>query len=212
MLNYGILLREREGDFQKSADVFARGSRVFPDYTAFLKERAGSLLVMQDYESMFAVAQAMAKYPDRQYEALVYSGIYYNDKGLTDAALNAFSKAIEVNPRSYATRFNRATIYKQLKNWDAMGADLSEAIRLNRDYADAYAERGNLYAHLGHLDEALSDYGKYVSLRPEDASGFYYRGQVLCLLGRKVEGSNDLHKAVEMGFPDARAKRRQLSN
>lgn len=212
MLNYGILLRERDRDIQKSVEVFAQGSRAFPDYTAFLRERAGSFFVMQEYDSMYAVAQAMAKYPDRQYEALVYSGIYYNHKGLTDAALSAFSRAIELNPRSYSTRFNRATVYKQLKNWDGMVADLSEAIRLNPDYADAYAERGKLYAHLGHLDEALSDYGKYVSLRPEDPSGFHYRGQVLCLLGRKVAGENDLHKAAEMGFPEAGAKRGQLTN
>jgi tetratricopeptide (TPR) repeat protein len=212
MLNYGILLREREKDFQKSVEVLTKGSQAYPDSTAFLNEKAGSFFALQKYDSMYATAQRMAQYPDRKYEALVYTGIYYNEKGFTDSALNAFSKAIEMNPRRYATYYNRAKIYRQLKNWDAMVADLNEAIRLKPDYAEAYSERGNLYGNFGQFDKALNDYDKYVNLRPDDATGYFYRGQAFALLGKKVEGCNDLRKAVEMGLPEAKAKYGQLCN
>lgn len=212
MLNYGILLREREKDFQKSVEVLTKGSQAYPDSTAFLNEKAGSFFALQKYDSMFATAQQMLKYADRKYEALVYTGIYYNEKGLTDSALSVFGAAITMNPKRYATYFNRALIYKQQKNWDGMVADLNDAIRLKPDYAEAYAERGNLFGNFGKFDKALSDYDKYVAIRPDDATGYFYRGQAFALLGRKVEGCNDLRKAVEMGLPDAQAKYQQLCN
>ncbi len=212
MLNYGILLRERERDFQKSVDVLTMGSRAYPNSSAFLNEKAGTLFAMRDYDNMYAVAQAMSKYPDRQYEALLYTGIYFNVKGLLEPALSAYNKAIELRPRSYSTRFNRAQIYKQMNNTDAMLTDLTEAIRLNPDYADAFSERGNLYANLGHWDKALSDFDKYVVLQPEDPAGFYLRGQALVVLGRTDEGCNSLRKAAEMGLHEAMAKYKQLCN
>lgn len=212
MLNYGILLREREKDFQKSVEVLTKGSQAYPDSTAFLNEKAGSFFALQKYDSMYATAQQMLQYADRKYEALVYTGIYYNEKGLSDSALSVFSAAITMNPKRYATYFNRALIYKQQKNWDGMVADLDEAIRLKPDYAEAYAERGNLFGNFGKFDKALNDYDKYVAIRPDDATGYFYRGQAFALLGRKVEGCNDLRKAVEMGLPDAQAKYQQLCN
>jgi tetratricopeptide (TPR) repeat protein len=212
MLNYGILLREREKDFQKSVDVLSKGSEAYPDSTAFLNEKAGSYFALQKYDSMYVTAQQMMKYPDRKYESLVYMGIYYNEKGLVDSALNTFSTAIQLNPNKYATYYNRAAIYKQLKNWDAMVADLDAAIRINPNYAEAYSERGNLYGNFGKFDKAWIDYDRYVNLRPDDATGYFYRGQASAFIGKKVEGCNDLRKAVEMGLPEAQAKYQQLCN
>lgn len=212
MLNYGILLREREKDFQKSVEVLSKGSQAYPDSTAFLNEKAGSYFALQKYDSMYITAQQMMKYPDRKYESLVYMGIYYNEKGLVDSALNTFSTAIQLNPNRYATYYNRAKIYRQLKNWDAMVADLDAAIRINPNYADAYSERGNLYGNFGKFDKALSDYDRYVNLRPDDATGYFYRGQAFAFIGKKVDGCNDLRKAVEMGLPEAQAKYQQLCN
>jgi tetratricopeptide (TPR) repeat protein len=209
MLNYGILLREKDKDFEKSLTVLRRGLQAHPDLSSFRNEIAGTCFAMGNYEAMYAEAQAMAKYPDRQYEAMLYSGIYYNAKKLTDSALGAYSRAIELRPWSYAALLNRARVYKQLKNWNAMETDLTEAIRLNPESADAYAERGNLYGNRGSLDKSLSDYNQYLRLRPDDAGGFYNRAQALFLMGRKAEGCNDLRRAVEMGLPEAQAQYRQ---
>lgn len=208
-LNYGILLRQKDKDYQKSVEVLNKGLAAYPDSSVFLIEKAGSFFAMQQKDSMFAVAQQIAAFPDRQYEALVYKGIYYSEIN-TDSALAMLNAAIVLKPNEPRTYFNRSVVFISLKRTEDALRDLSEAIRLLPDYAEALSTRGNIYGNMGLFDKALADYDRYVRLRPDDAVGYFYRGQAYILTGRKFEGCNDLQKAVAMGQPDAKLKLAEL--
>ncbi|MBW4570751.1 MAG: trypsin-like peptidase domain-containing protein [Tolypothrix carrinoi HA7290-LM1] len=63
-------------------------------------------------------------------------------------------------------------------NRDYVGAinDLTEAIRLNPNYAEAYAARGNIRAQLYDKRKAIADYTEAIRLNPNYAPAYLYRG------------------------------------
>jgi tetratricopeptide (TPR) repeat protein len=55
-------------------------------------------------------------------------------------------------------------------------ADYSEAIRLNKDYADAYLKRALCYKKCGQKDEAIRDYNKLINLDSRYGNGAFNYG------------------------------------
>jgi tetratricopeptide (TPR) repeat protein len=74
---------------------------------------------------------------------------------------------------------------------DLAGAlgELSEAVKLDPDYAHAFAERGSIRAVQHELDGAMTDLDTALSLDANDASSFLTRGTVF-------EAKGDLDHAV----------------
>lgn len=209
-LNYATMLRNKKNDLAKASEVINKGLTIYPDSVILMQEKATIFFLMQQYDSMYVVAQKILTHNTNHYNSLVYTGIYYQWKGLSDSAMSAYSAAIQVNPNEYYAFYNRAKLFLNLQNYDAVVADLSEVVRLKPTYAPAYSERGNLYGSFGYFDKALSDFNIYVSLRPDEAIGYFYRGQALALMGQKESGCADLAKAAEMGLVEAKNKYSEL--
>src|SRR5215469_8097074 len=55
-------------------------------------------------------------------------------------------------------------------------SDLTEAIRLDPNSADAYNNRGNAYYNHGNVDQAISDYSDAIRLDPNYVSAYNNRG------------------------------------
>jgi tetratricopeptide (TPR) repeat protein len=80
--------------------------------------------------------------------------------------------------------------------------DLTKAIALKADYADAYGYRCNVYARGNQLDKAIADCDNLVSLRPtfvayNDRAWAYHRN------GEDAKGLPDAEKAVTMAPTNA---------
>src|SRR5262245_58773627 len=58
-------------------------------------------------------------------------------------------------------------VYARLGRWDRAVADFTEAIRLNRDFADAWFHRGVAYAGLSRWDLAAVDLPRALELNPD---------------------------------------------
>jgi tetratricopeptide (TPR) repeat protein len=74
-------------------------------------------------------------------------------------------------------------------------ADISEAIRLKPDFADAYFNRGYAYEALKQYDKAVADYSEVIRLKPDDAQAYADRAVCYDSLGKKVEANRDRAKA-----------------
>src|SRR6516165_1783137 len=61
----------------------------------------------------------------------------------------------------------RALSYKSKGDFDRAIADLSEAIRLDPKYAEAYYLRGVTYRNKGDSDHAIADFSEAIRLAPE---------------------------------------------
>src|SRR5262249_54063919 len=87
------------------------------------------------------------------------------EKGGQQQAIDAFSRAIALDPADAKGWFNRGRSYHQEQSdLDRAIADYSRAIDLNPGFAAAYNNRGAAYARIGKFDRAIADYSKTIDL------------------------------------------------
>jgi tetratricopeptide (TPR) repeat protein len=93
------------------------------------------------------------------------------------AAIQALTKAIQLNSRYTYAYFTRAYVYEQLREFRQALNDYNQAITLNPQSADAYINRG--YLKVGKLNDsqgALADYNQAITLNPQSARAYNNRG------------------------------------
>lgn len=76
--------------------------------------------------------------------------------------------------------------------------DLSEAIRLNSYYVQAYYVRGNLYAEVKQFDRAIEDYDRAIALNAAFAEGFHQRGLAHWSRGEFKKAIQDFDKLIAL--------------
>lgn len=95
----------------------------------------------------------------------------FNDKHWNDA-LNAFNKAIKLNPQYMEAYFYRGNVYDELGDYEKAIVNYNRAIKLNPIYTDAYLYRGLAYNNLGKLNKAIADMKKAAKLGDNFAQKF----------------------------------------
>jgi len=93
-----------------------------------------------------------------------------------DKALNAFNKAIELDPKVAKAYVNRGHAYYYLGNYNQAIADYNKVIELDPKDAEAYVSRGNAYDSLGNYKQAIADYYKAIELNPKNTYAYVNRG------------------------------------
>ena len=74
----------------------------------------------------------------------------------------------------------------------------NDAIRLRRDFVDAYINRGNMKIQLGDYKDAIDDYSDAIDLKPDSAIAYYNRGLTYLLLNKRQKASLDFGKANDL--------------
>lgn len=75
---------------------------------------------------------------------------------------------------------------------------LSNAIKLQPDFADAYNNRGNAYKDLGQYQRAIKDYDEAIRLQPDLAYAYSFRGNAYHNLGQYQRAIEDYNKAIKL--------------
>jgi tetratricopeptide (TPR) repeat protein len=86
-----------------------------------------------------------------------------------DRAIEAYTKAIEINPTDFSFYNNRGIVYHTRKKYPEAIADFSKAVELNPNSSFTYSNRGVAYEDSGNIEQAIVDYRKAVELDPNDA-------------------------------------------
>lgn len=89
-----------------------------------------------------------------------------------DDALNAFNKAIALNPENEEIYFHRGNVYDALGNNKKAVSNFNKAIKLNPLYVDAYLSRAFSYNNLAQANQALADIKKAARLGSLHAQKF----------------------------------------
>jgi len=109
---------------------------------------------------------------------------YYHDRGVAraeiggedDAAIDDFTKALDMNPTDADSWYYRA-ILERRKNRNAEAiADLTKTIIIRPDWASATYTRGLVYYKSGRYAEAVKDFTRTLELMPKEAAAYYNRG------------------------------------
>ncbi|RAM48115.1 MAG: hypothetical protein C6Y22_29610, partial [Hapalosiphonaceae cyanobacterium JJU2] len=94
--------------------------------------------------------------------------------------------------------FIRANEKSDQKDYKGAIADLTQAIRLNPNYAEAHYNRGNARYYLGDKQGAIADYNSAIKINPNLAQAYNNRGNVRSELGDKQGAIADYNSAIKI--------------
>jgi len=115
-----------------------------------------------------------------------------------DAAIEAYTNAIALNPNlAYAYSF-RGFAYRGNSQYDRAILDYNKALEANPNYAEAYNKRGLAYANKDQYEKAVLDHNKALEIDPNHSKTYLYRGNVYTLCGQYERAIIDFNKALEI--------------
>jgi tetratricopeptide (TPR) repeat protein len=118
-----------------------------------------------------------------------------------DAQKAAVGKTAKVTKKELSAEkwFEKGYKYGEAKNYDEAIQCYTEAIRLNRDYADAYNNRGNAHEVQGDFVAAIKDYTEAIRLNRDYAEAYYNRAIVWEKKEDYGKAISDYQKYLELG-------------
>ena len=103
-----------------------------------------------------------------------------------------------------AEEYLRRGIKAEQRGQDAEAIqDLTKAIELNPELAEAHYIRGLAFSNQDEYEHAIQDYTKAIELNPEFAEAWYFRGSAYSIQGEYEHAIEDLTKAIELEPDDA---------
>jgi tetratricopeptide (TPR) repeat protein len=113
-------------------------------------------------------------------------------------AIEAFTKAIELNPKFATAFYNRGHLYGDIGKYNEEIRDYNRAIAINPKDAEAYNNRGIAYGKLKEYQQEIRNYDKAIELNPNYEDAFINRGIAYRLLGKYEQAFRDINKAIEL--------------
>lgn len=113
-------------------------------------------------------------------------------------AIEAYSRAIELDPKDEDAYSSRARAYENLGDYQRAIRDYDKAIELNPKDADAYYSRADAYEKLGDYQQAINDYTLAIRFNPKDEYYYSSRAKVYEAVGNYQRAKNDLTKAIQL--------------
>lgn len=104
---------------------------------------------------------------------------------------------VGADAKSASHFFNsRGIAWDDKEQYDRAIADLSEAIRVDPDYARPYVSRGLAWKHKGDVERAIGDFDTAIRLDPQFASGYIDRGNLQNDKGQHDRAIADFNEAI----------------
>ena len=151
----------------------------------------------------------VAEGEDRQLQARAWFSVGYLrsvGEGIDlEAAIDAYTRAIELNPGFTEAYSNRGNAKDERGQHEAALADYDRAIELNPGFAEAYSNRGSTKNHLRQHEAAIADYDRAIELNPDSAEAYSNRGNAKDDLGQHEAAIADHDRAIELN-PDEPAR------
>ena len=123
-------------------------------------------------------------------------------KRATDKAIEAYSKALEIDPDDAGILNARGWAYERKGQDDLAMADYNLALQGHPKYASAYNNRGTLYLRKGALQSALDDFNSALNYAPNMYYARSNRGRVLAMTNDFDGALSDFAEALKID-PDA---------
>ncbi len=169
---------------------------------------------------IFCLVFGCSRKTDNHYNKL---GVNYLNNGQYNYAINAFIKAIKLNPSNAEVHFNLGRAYNRKGVDDKARAEFSISSRIDPETFDEcvikykekidyeftdtqhLAELGSAYAEKGMLDEAIDTYKKVLEIEPENVRVHYGLGTLYSKKGMYDEAISEFRRAIEIdqSMPEA---------
>jgi tetratricopeptide (TPR) repeat protein len=131
--------------------------------------------------------------------AAVLAALTWQRCGVWKNSLTLWTDVIGKYPVSApVVYYNRAAEYTERKEYGKAIADLTEAVRINPGYGDAYNDLGIAHARTGNLGAALAAFDRALALDPTYADAFYNRAMVHVQRQDFRAAAEDLNRAISL--------------
>ncbi len=140
---------------------------------------------------------------------IMLEGLEKFEKGELRAAVESFTKALEIDPENIKALFCRANAYVSLRKRKRAIDDYTKIISIDPRNSSAFHHRGKAYRQKKMYDKAVSDYSREIALDPENPAAYNSRGFCLCIQKDHKKAVDDFTKALELdsGFAIAHYNR-----
>jgi tetratricopeptide (TPR) repeat protein len=129
-------------------------------------------------------------------ETYLFTGALAGDD--KKAAIDAYTKAINLKPDHFEAYFNRGYARSDLDDKKGAIDDYTQSIKFKPDKAEAYYNRGNTRSNLGDKKGAIDDYTQAIKIKPDEAYAYIGRGATRFDLGDKKGAVDDYIQASEL--------------
>jgi superkiller protein 3 len=146
--------------------------------------------------------------PDSPFPYNAMGRVYY-DLGQPQKALEAYRRAIALDPHNVNSYFGAAILHwTKLVDWEAAHRVLQEGLAANPDEPLLVAAVGSTYARSGRFDEAIEAYERALALEPENGHALGMLSIVYLALDRFEEAIAACERAI--AIEDGNDPRRML--
>lgn len=130
------------------------------------------------------------------------------NKGEYEAALEAYCKALEIDPSDHVIWYDQGALLSILKRYEEAIVSYDKAISLEQNQSSqdsdmmiyyAWANKGYVLSCLGQYDEAVASLDKAIELKPNSALAWEDRSDLLQRLRRYEDALTSINKALEVG-------------
>ncbi|MDE0041365.1 MAG: toll/interleukin-1 receptor domain-containing protein [Candidatus Poribacteria bacterium] len=123
--------------------------------------------------------------------------------GQIDEEIEAYSRAIILQPNHAEIYYNRGVAYNDKGDYDNAIKDYNKVIELKPGFALAYTNRGNVYIRKRDYCRAIADFKKTVELNPNDGKAYTNLGSAYSEKGEYNRAIKNLNKAIKLKLHDA---------
>jgi tetratricopeptide (TPR) repeat protein len=135
--------------------------------------------------------------------ALNLLGMSLHEQGLSNKAISALEKAIEINPEYFSAHNNKAIVYYEKGFHDLALRSADQAISLRPDASDFYVIKAQILYALGQYENSIACVEKSISLDPAEPRAYSCLGAALSKLDRNAEALTNYSRAIALGLGDA---------
>jgi tetratricopeptide (TPR) repeat protein len=207
------------------ADALARAER-FDAAEQSLRETIARLPESgRAHYSLARLFQRQGKQPEalKEFQAAVafnpligLNGIYQTMGALAaarqnfDAALDAYSQRVEVQPNAADAHQELGDTYARVSRSDEALAEFAVALSIDPNRASAYASLSQIYLRQGQYDAAVTAARRSLDIDPAQQQTRYALGTALMRLGRAEEGEKELKEFERLQQEAAAGRARDL--
>ena len=178
--------------------LYAEGKKIRVEWEGRAMEAvSGQLLLDFDQNELKRLVEFRVKHTGQSERAKRVEAERWFQRGLdleqtgapAEQVIEAYQKAVTLDPRSAGALVNLGTIYFNTRNWKEAERYYREALTADPEYALAHFDLANLYDERGDRNKALEHYHAALRIAPNSADAHYN----LALL---YQGSQQTMKAV----------------
>ena len=118
--------------------------------------------------------------------------------GRYNQSLQAFQRALDLDPDDAEAWRGRALAYSGLKDHDEALKASDKAVEIDPGYGQAWLDRGILLREMGRAEEALFALDRALSIQPDNLDALSIKAEALTVLGRYQEAEAAFYQAMDM--------------